>query len=174
MNKFIEAIRFAEKAHRGQFRKYSGRPYIEHPIRVMYKMMLHPDCTEEMIIAAVQHDTVEDCDVRFSDIKERFGEEVSRLVEGLTNPSKGSKLSRVERKAWDREHLKAQPKSVKIIKLIDRIDNLGEMDLKDGFIWKYLNESEELAEVLKDGDENLYNQLVELIKELRVKANSAR
>lgn len=169
MNCIMEAIRFAAKSHSGQFRKYTGRPYIEHPIRVMYKTILHPDCTEEMAIAAVQHDEIEDCQVSFQDISEKFGEEVANLVEGLTNPSKGSSLPRAERKAWDRRHLQIQPKSVKIIKLIDRIDNLNEMDLNDGFIHKYLRESEELAEVLKDGDEILYNELVSLIQTLKEK-----
>lgn len=58
MSKIIEAVRFAEKAHRGQTRKYNGRPYIEHPVRVMYKTVLHPDYTESMIIAAVLYDAL--------------------------------------------------------------------------------------------------------------------
>lgn len=121
------ARKFAEQAHRGQTRKYNGQPYFVHPERVavrLAKLGYGP----EMIAAGYLHDVVEDCGIKIEEIKMIFGEKVAGLVSGLTNPSKGMKALRAERKRVDREHLSVQTKEVKIIKLIDRIDNIKELD----------------------------------------------
>ena len=57
--RFADAVAFATAAHAGQLRKYSGRPYIEHPVAVarMTSRFVHD---EDMLLAAVLHDTVED------------------------------------------------------------------------------------------------------------------
>lgn len=65
----------------------------------------------------------------------------------------------------DREHLQDCGLGVKLIKLIDRIDNLLEMDPADGFLVLYRQESLLLAEVLKDADEQLYQELVDLCQD---------
>jgi (p)ppGpp synthase/HD superfamily hydrolase len=162
-----KAYKFAKKAHEGQLRKYTGTPYFEHPIRVAGRVAMHPLATEDMICAAYNHDVCEDCGISFLELEVKFGEEVAELVKWLTNPSKGSKLNREARKAMDREHLEKAPKTAKIIKLIDRIDNLNEMSLAEpGFIWKYCKESRLLAEVLKDADLELYNELIQAIENL--------
>lgn len=121
------ARKFAEEAHRGQTRKYNGQPYFVHPERVavrLAKLGYGPD----VVAAGYLHDVVEDCGIKIEEIKVIFGEKVAGLVSGLTNPSKGMKASRAERKRVDREHLSAQSKNVKIIKLVDRIDNIKELD----------------------------------------------
>ncbi len=165
--KIEKAYKFAKKAHEGQLRKYTGRPYFEHPIRVASRVMMHPLATEAMICAAYGHDLIEDTNVSINELVSEFGREVADLVYGLTNPSKGSSLPRAERKKWDREHISQQSQQVKIIKLIDRIDNLNEMSLAEsGFIWKYCKESRLLAEVLKDADLELYNELIQTIENL--------
>ena len=65
--KLKKAIEFATKAHEGQVRKYTGEPYIVHPLEVaeIVKTVEH---TEEMLMAAVLHDTVEDTDTTIEDI----------------------------------------------------------------------------------------------------------
>jgi len=167
--KIIKMIRFATIAHSGQIRKYTGTPYIYHPIRVACKYAMRDDATEAGFCACIGHDLIEDTNISVNTLVSEFGREVADLVYGLTNPSKGSTLSRAERKKWDREHLAEQCQLVKVIKLIDRIDNLNEMSLAEsGFIWKYCKESRLLAEVLKDADLELYNELMSAIERLEL------
>ena len=77
-----EAIKLATAAHEGQFRK-SGDPYITHPLAVM-KIVEAWGMDEDTIIAAILHDTVEDTSVNLQDIKDKFGEQVAFLVDGVT------------------------------------------------------------------------------------------
>lgn len=131
MNDLIErAMAFAEEAHKGQVRKYNGQPYFTHPARVA-KRLENLGFWPEMVAAGYLHAVVEDCGVKIEEIRSLFGDKVADLVLGLTNPSKGLKASRAERKKIDREHLATQTKNVKIIKLVDRIDNIREMNDAD-------------------------------------------
>jgi RelA/SpoT family (p)ppGpp synthetase len=76
------ALEFAREAHKDQLRK-SGEPYIIHPILVAaITASISED--ETMVMAALLHDVVEDTPCTIDDIKERFGEDVAYLVEGLT------------------------------------------------------------------------------------------
>lgn len=127
MNKIIAAAQFANAAHSGQTRKYSGRPYIEHPMRVAgMTALLYPD--EDMIAAAWLHDVLEDCPDFTSDrLRVAFGTNVAALVVCLTNPSKGSPLPRAERKKMDHEHLATCSLPVRQLKLLDRIDNVRDL-----------------------------------------------
>ena len=75
-----EARSFAEKAHEGQFRKGTKRPYIVHPLEVAKIVSTMTD-DEEIISAALLHDTLEDCrQVTKEQIKEAFGERVLEMV----------------------------------------------------------------------------------------------
>ena len=90
---FIQrAYRYAEKAHEGQ-KRLSGEPYISHCISVagiLAEMKVPPT----LIVAGLLHDTVEDTHVTLDDIRAEFGEEVARLVDGVT---KLTQLPRVTR-----------------------------------------------------------------------------
>ncbi|WP_457592477.1 RelA/SpoT family protein [Hydrogenimonas sp.] len=77
-----EALAFAKDAHDGQLRK-SGEPYIVHPILVA-AITASISSDETMVMAALLHDVVEDTEFGIDEIKKRFGEDVSHLVEGLT------------------------------------------------------------------------------------------
>jgi len=77
-----EATEFATSWHEGQFRK-SGQPYIIHPILVA-SIVAHFGGDEEMIIAALLHDVVEDTPCSSEVVAEKFSPEVAHLVEGLT------------------------------------------------------------------------------------------
>ena len=81
-NQVKEALVFAKMAHRDQFRK-SGEPYIIHPILVA-AITAAISADEVMVIAALLHDVVEDTSYTIEDIEDRFGPDVSNLVEGLT------------------------------------------------------------------------------------------
>lgn len=166
-NIILAAADLARRAHEGQVRKYNGTPYVRHPARVASRVALYPGSTEEMVAAAFLHDVLEDTQVRPSEITQATNEKVTELVVWMTNPSKGSKLSRAERKAMDREHLQKAPRQVKVIKMLDRIDNLSEMRGAEGsFVGLYVNESLMLAEVVGDADESLKKELIETAKAL--------
>ena len=80
------AYRFADQAHLGQFRN-SGEPYITHPIAVATQ------CAEwkldaQALMAALLHDSMEDCGVTKIELIERFGSPVAELVDGLTKLDK--------------------------------------------------------------------------------------
>jgi (p)ppGpp synthase/HD superfamily hydrolase len=155
-NLVARAARFAQECHKGQERKYNGRPYITHPMRVAATMSTHPIATDALIAAAWLHDVSEDCGVKIAELREMFGDAVANPVYWMTNPSKGSPLPRSERKKMDREHLKAAPKEVKILKMIDRYDNLVELsDAPDDFVKLYCGETLLLLEVIEDADQEL-------------------
>jgi (p)ppGpp synthase/HD superfamily hydrolase len=154
MSRIFEALDFAKMAHAGQLRKYTGDPYVMHPIRVAALVMAREDATEAMIIAALLHDVPEDTKYNLDHVTIRFGTEVADLVDELTNKSKGSPLlPRAERKKMDRDRLAMATREAKVIKLLDRLDNLREMGGADaGFRRKYASESLMLLDAVGSAD----------------------
>jgi (p)ppGpp synthase/HD superfamily hydrolase len=174
MNLILAAARLADAAHHGQKRKYNGRPYIEHPMRVAGRVTLLDDATEEEIAAAWLHDVIEDCAPEYATtIETTFPERVHRLVLELTNPSKEAAkkhtgMHRNSRKALDRQHYVGSSVWAKRIKLCDRIDNIRDMQgAEDGFKHVYMDETLLLANVLLDVTDPVNKQLyLELMTEL--------
>ena len=120
--RIMDAGTYAEKAHMGQVRKYTGEPYIVHPSAVAELLRLnYKDTTEEMYMAALLHDTVEDTEATHEEIEKFFGKEVSDLVRGLTDISKPEDGNRATRKAIDRDHIGQGSKEVQTIKVFDLI-----------------------------------------------------
>ena len=77
-----EAYRFAAKCHNGQTRM-SGGPYIGHPLQAAIVLAdLHLDVTT--IVAALLHDVIEDCGVTYESLELSFGDDVAKLVDGVT------------------------------------------------------------------------------------------
>src|ERR1700757_1657283 len=76
------AFRFAAAAHEGQQRR-SGEEFIHHPYGVaLVPASLHIE--EESIAAALRHDVVEDTETTLDEVRDEFGEEIARLVDGVT------------------------------------------------------------------------------------------
>ena len=104
------AIELAKQHHEGQTDK-AGKPYIEHPLRVMNQVE-----SEEEKIVAVLHDIVEDTNISLNDLRnEGFSEEVVSAVECLTKQDGENYDSYIERISFN-------PLAVKI-KLADLEDN---------------------------------------------------
>lgn len=165
-NGFVErAYTFAKAAHEaiGQVRKYTGEEYISHPIEVAAIVSSVPH-TDEMLAAALLHDTVEDTKVTAEDIRREFGAEVAALVGWLTDVSHPGDGNRAARKAIDRKHTAQAPVEAKTIKLADLISNSQSIIAHDpSFARVYLREKAALLEVLKEGDPTLWvraNQVV--------------
>jgi (p)ppGpp synthase/HD superfamily hydrolase len=99
----FNAIQFAAEAHSGQYRKGTNIPYISHLINVM-KILCENNCKEEVIVAGILHDVLEDTPVTLGEIETRFGREVAFLVRGATEIQKLGKI----RKESDLESWKAR------------------------------------------------------------------
>ena len=78
----LKAYRFAEKAHTGQ-KRASGEPYITHCLEVA-AILSDLGVTPTMTVAGLLHDTVEDTETTLKDIQQEFGEDISKLVDGVT------------------------------------------------------------------------------------------
>lgn len=167
MSMILRAAALAREAHEGQLRKYTKRPYIEHPARVAGKVAILPGATDSMVAAAFLHDVLEDTEIDHGRIVAVVGPIVADLVTWLTNPSKDMRAPRQERKSIDREHLAMAPQEVKVIKLIDRIDNLLEMgEPPAGFKILYAEESIQLATVIGNAHPALADDLVNIARNL--------
>lgn len=160
-----KAIGFAKEAHKGQIRKYTGEPYYTHPLevaRILNDFGLN--ITQEQIVAALLHDTVEDCDVTVDDIRIEFGVVVANYVFFLSDISKPEDGNRSIRKNIDRLHISKAPKEVKTVKLADLIHNTKSIVKYDkNFAKIYMKEKLLLLEVLKDGDPILFEKASKLV-----------
>ena len=120
-----QAYVFASEVHSTQRRK-SGEPYIIHPVEVACILTdLHMDI--ETLVAALLHDTVEDCNVSLSDISDMYGESVANLVDGVTKITQIEVSSLTESQAINlRKMLVAMSHDVRVIviKLADRLHNM--------------------------------------------------
>ena len=115
-----QAIIFATKAHAGQVRKVSHSPFILHPLAVGC-LLGDAGEGEDVVVAGILHDTVEDTEVTLEDIRERFDENVATLVDGC---SENKALSWKERKVNTIEFLKTASDKVCIVTCADKIHNL--------------------------------------------------
>lgn len=83
-----EACDFAVKAHTGQKRKYSGEPYITHPLSVALLCAKNFD-DRDLLVAAILHDCVEDnTHIEAKDIYEKFWEKIGFIVDSVTDTTK--------------------------------------------------------------------------------------
>jgi (p)ppGpp synthase/HD superfamily hydrolase len=150
------ALIFATRAHDGQVRKYTGVPYIYHPIAVAEIVRGFPH-TEEMIAAALLHDVVEDTPVTIEEIQKEFGDKVAELVGWLTDVSKPEDGNRKVRKQMDLEHIAKAPVDAKTVKLADLIDNTSSIVRHDPDFWRvYRKEKAAVLQVLKEGNSMLW------------------
>ena len=120
-----DAIEFATKAHEGQFRKGTRRPYIVHPIEVA-DIVSTMTKDEEVICAAVLHDTIEDCrGITWDILRLRFGRRVADIV---AQESEDKSLTWEERKGATIRRLKEGPPEVQMIGLADKLSNMRDID----------------------------------------------
>jgi len=158
-----KALFFAEDAHKGQKRKYTGENYIVHPIAVS-KIVASVTSDPAMIAAALLHDVVEDTSINLSEIQDEFGPEIANLVDWLTDISCPSDGNRKARKALDRERLSHAPADAQTIKLADLIDNSDSIIKHDpNFAVIYMKEKTKLLEVLTKGDSTLFKKAKNII-----------
>ena len=130
-----EAYNYAKNKHKGQLRK-SGEEYIIHPLSVAIILSnLHTDYVT--IIAGLLHDVLEDTDTTLDDIKNKFGEEVALLTDGVTKLGKykfegiNKETDKIEAQAKNyQKMLLAMAKDIRVIivKLSDRLHNIRTLE----------------------------------------------
>jgi GTP diphosphokinase / guanosine-3',5'-bis(diphosphate) 3'-diphosphatase len=119
------AYEVAAEAHAGQVRK-TGDPYITHPLAVAH-MLAGYGLDEPTLAAALLHDTVEDTNLTLSDLSMQFGDEIGRLIDGVTKLDRVRYSNREQAQAATIRKMvvaMAQDVRVLIIKLFDRLHNL--------------------------------------------------
>ncbi|NYT60901.1 bifunctional (p)ppGpp synthetase/guanosine-3',5'-bis(diphosphate) 3'-pyrophosphohydrolase [Alcaligenaceae bacterium] len=120
-----EAYRFADQAHLGQFRA-TGEPYISHPIAVT-EICAGWKLDVDSLMAALLHDVIEDQDVTKQELAEKFGSDVSEIVDGLSKLERLEFATKAEQQAESfRKMLLAMARDVRVIliKLADRLHNM--------------------------------------------------
>ena len=119
------AYHVAEEAHRGQHRK-SGDPYIIHPLTVT-RILADLGMDATTLAAGLLHDTLEDTDLDYRDVKKEFGAEIADLIDGVTKLDRISYPNREEAQAATiRKMVVAMARDVRVlvIKLCDRLHNM--------------------------------------------------
>ncbi|MFK7795373.1 MAG: bifunctional (p)ppGpp synthetase/guanosine-3',5'-bis(diphosphate) 3'-pyrophosphohydrolase [Gammaproteobacteria bacterium] len=119
------AYLFSAEAHEGQ-KRLTGEPYIYHPLAVA-KIMAEMQLDYQSITAAILHDVIEDTPTAKEQIKEKFGEDVAELVDGVSKLTHLTFSSRAEAQAENfRKMMLAMVRDIRIIivKLADRLHNL--------------------------------------------------
>ena len=119
------AFNFAKSVHHKQLRK-SGEPFILHPTHVAI-ILAQLEQTKETIISGLLHDTIEDTNTTTKNIQDKFGDEITFLVEGVTKLNKLKFNSKEEQQAENYRRMflaMAEDIRVIIIKLADRLHNL--------------------------------------------------
>ena len=144
-----QAIRFAALAHKDMFRKGNGQPYIFHPLEVLNLVSLMT-LEDDVLCAAVLHDTVEDTDVSIDDIRREFGEHVAQLVASESENKRGQKNKEatwMDRKKEAIETIRhTEDIGTKMVCLADKVSNLrsfhlGLLDQGESF-WNNFNQKD--------------------------------
>jgi guanosine-3',5'-bis(diphosphate) 3'-pyrophosphohydrolase len=124
-----DAFRFAAERHGGQTRQ-SGEPYLAHPLEVAHILAsLQLDTTS--LVVALLHDTIEDTRTTVEEVRQHFGPEVARCVDGVTKLSRVAYSTSEDRQAETfRKMLLAMVEDTRVIlvKLADRLHNMRTLD----------------------------------------------
>lgn len=168
MELFDEALCFAAEKHSGQRRKLSDAPYVLHPMEVAAIVGTMTD-DQEILAAAVLHDTVEDADVTFEEIAERFGKRVSLIV---MTETEDKRADRPPAETW---HLRKEETllilqhtkdiAVKMLWLGDKLSNLRsfarEYRVRGNELWQSFNQKDPIEQ------EWYYRQIAKCLSELK-------
>ena len=123
--RFLRAFQFAAEKHAGQTRKGSGTPYIAHLMGVA-SLALEFGGDEDMAIAALLHDVVEDCGGAplLKEVRQKFGSRVAKIVDGCTDSDTDPKPPWRERKETYIRHLKSADAETRLVSAADKLNNV--------------------------------------------------
>lgn len=190
-DRISKAVSFAARAHRDETRKGSEVPYIVHPLDVL-SILLKNGASEDLAIAGVLHDVLEDTAATREDIRKNFGDTVVALVEGASENQKLTKAPNDQKKkTWKLrkteriEKTKNSARDLRLLFCADKLANIRDLtsDLRaEGeSIWSKFNASKEdeawyyreMASALISGEEkssiadtSAYKELVDCIRQV--------
>ena len=176
MQDLLKAIEFATNAHKNQMRKASSIPYIMHPFSV--GMILKEYGFEnDVVIAGILHDVIEDTTFSYKDIKKNFSKEIADMVQAC---SENKSFSWEERKKHTIKELKKANRKVCAIISADKLHNIITIlkDLeKEKDVFSIFNRPKESQKwyyqsLLNSLKENLEFKNEKIIKELEKKIES--
>jgi len=126
MTKILKALEFAKQKHTGQVRKCSGADYVTHTIAVSYIVAAYKQSKhiDDLLIAALLHDTLEDTDTTFVELAVNFGPLVASLVLELTNDV--TTIKQVGKLEYQKKKVVGVSNYGLIIKLADRLHNVSD------------------------------------------------
>lgn len=173
------AFEFAKKAHEGQFRKYTGEPYIEHctdVCNILFKAA-YPSAgssyplthrMRELRAICYLHDVVEDCGVTYKELEEAFNKNVAEGVYWLTDDIPKEHGNRATRKMVIRWKLKRAPALIRNIKYADAISNAKSIVEHDpNFAKVYLREMNDFMLEVHPASYKLRNELRIILEQHR-------
>ncbi|MFM7317203.1 MAG: HD domain-containing protein [bacterium] len=160
MNRILQATLFAAKKHTNQRRKDpSASPYINHPLEVAWILSsIGAIVDEDVLIAALLHDTIEDTQTTREEIEFAFGERVAGFVCECTDDKL---LPKEERKRLQIENAPKKSNEAKCIKIADKIANLKSVMIAPPMDWSidrqidYLNWAGNVVAGLKGVNQSL-------------------
>jgi (p)ppGpp synthase/HD superfamily hydrolase len=185
--KFLRAFDFAFKMHAGQARKASTIPYIAHLMGVA-SVVLEAGGDEDLAIAALLHDVVEDCGgaPMLQKVRKRFGARVAKVVEGCTDADAYPKPPWRNRKEKYLEHLKHADGETRLVSVADKLNNVRSIlsDYREvgEFVWERFNGGREgtlwyyralLDEFLRDPPNRITRDFDLAVRELESLAGTA-
>jgi (p)ppGpp synthase/HD superfamily hydrolase len=178
--RFEQALLFANRKHAGQGRKGTAVPYISHLMSVA-GLVLEAGGDEDLAIAALLHDVVEDCGgaPMLQEIRGLFGERVAHVVDGCTDTDLDPKPPWRQRKEDYLNHLQTADADIRLVSAADKLHNARSIladyrevgaavwerfqGKRDGTLWYY----RALLKEFRRGDANpVINQLEQVIHEL--------
>jgi (p)ppGpp synthase/HD superfamily hydrolase len=178
--KFRKALDYAARVHARQIRKKTARPYIGHLLNVA-SLVIEYGGDEEMAIAALLHDAVEDQGglPRLRDIRKKFGKRVAHIVDGCTDSVEHPKPPWLDRKRAYVSRIKNESSEVLLVSAADKLSNVRETlhdvrtqgervferfaGKKEGTLWYYHALVEEFR---KRGSNVLFDELARAVTEL--------
>jgi (p)ppGpp synthase/HD superfamily hydrolase len=164
LQSLTKAVLFATSAHEGQTRKYTGEPYITHPMAVA-KIVSDFGGDLNQIIAAYLHDTIEDVlRVTHKIVEGSFGDDVGMLVHGMTKDEYPKGTSRRDKKALEATRLAGTDARVQFIKCADIIHNSGTIIQHNiEFADIYLTENLKAVEGMVSANENIRDYAIAVL-----------
>lgn len=120
-----QAFRYAAEKHAGQTRKKTAVPYLSHLIAVA-SLVLEAGGDEDLAIAALLHDVVEDCGgvPRLQEVRKKFGPRVAKIVEGCTDSFTDPEPPWLERKKEYLSKLKDEDADTRLVSACDKLHNV--------------------------------------------------
>jgi (p)ppGpp synthase/HD superfamily hydrolase len=120
-----KAFRYAAAKHAGQTRKQTAVPYLSHLMAVT-SLVLEGGGDEQMAIAALLHDVVEDCGgtPRLREVRRKFGARVAKIVQGCTDSFSDPKLPWIVRKEEYLKRLKHEDVETRLVSASDKLHNV--------------------------------------------------